>query len=114
MSPAVFTPPVVYDVPRVLPETRGVARLLMRHYSPLPRGRSVLLVNGHYEIVDSPDTTGLTEGVHFFLGGHEYVIGPDIAEALEDDGFIVEHPGTWGSYAGTQWGALQSDFWAAP
>lgn len=87
--PAAFTPPTIDDVPRYLPESTPVQKRLMRHYAPLARGRSVLLVNGHYTTVDVPDTTGLTEGVHFFLGGHHYIVSDAMAAALFADGYTV-------------------------
>lgn len=41
-----FTPPVVYDRARTVPY-RHPGNVLMRHYSPLPRGKNVyLLVDG--------------------------------------------------------------------
>lgn len=115
---AVFEPPTVEDVPRILPDTRGPQYLLMRHYSNLPRGRSVLKVAGHYVLVDTPSTDQLVaagrEGYEWFLGGHIYVIDDAVGTALEADGYTVIHPGTWGAYSSTPWGELGSDFWAAP
>lgn len=108
-----FTPPTVDDIPRVLPDTRGPARLLMRHYSPLTRGRSVLKVGGHYITVDIPlnadlETAG-REGYEWFLGGHLYTITDSVATALLADGYTVsttewnELTGTWGFYSSDTW-----------
>lgn len=35
---------IVCDIPRVLPDTRGVPYLIMRHYSPLCRGQNVYIL----------------------------------------------------------------------
>lgn len=112
--PAVFYPPVVEDVPRILPSTRGPARRLMRYYSALPRSRSVVKVSGTYRTVDSPEQSlldPLTQGVDYFLGGHYYVVSDEVAAALVNDGFTVDMPGTWGSHSSTAWGDLGADFW---
>jgi hypothetical protein len=88
----VFYPPVVFDLPRVLPGTRGVAYRLMRHYSPLPRSRSVVYVSGHYVTVDSPEQSlldTLVQGTTYFLGGHYYDVTQDVADALVADGYTV-------------------------
>lgn len=108
-----FTPPTVADVPRVLPDTHGPARLLMRHYRPLSRGRSVLKVSGHYVTRDTPTTDDLTaagrEGTEWFLGGHLYDISDAVGTALVADGYTIETTqwneltGTWGSYASDTW-----------
>jgi hypothetical protein len=89
-----FTPPTVDDVPRVLPETRGPAYLLMRHYRPLPRGHSVVWDGTHYRTVDVPTTDQLVaageEGTDWFIGGHgPYVVTDSVATALQADGYSV-------------------------
>lgn len=94
-----FSPPTVNDVPRVLPDTRGPAYLLMRHYSPLPRGRSVLLRNGRYVTVDNPDNAELmtlTEGTSYFLGGHLYDVTDTVATLLASDGYDIQQSGGGG------------------
>lgn len=114
--PAVFIPPIVEDVPRILPDTRGPAYLLMRHYRPLERGRSVLKIAGHYVTRDIPSTDDLVaageEGTDWFLGGHLYVVTNAVAIALAADGYSVDLPGTWGSHSSETWGDLPDDFWA--
>jgi hypothetical protein len=110
----VFIPPTVEDVPRVLPDTRGPARLLMRHYRPLPRGRSVVYSTGHYRTVDIPTTDQLTaagaEGTGWFLGGHSYAVTQAVADVLVADGYTVSADPvvpprsiTWGALAGGTW-----------
>lgn len=88
-----FTPPTVEDVPRVLPDTRGPALLLMRHYSELPRGLSVVKVGGVYTTLDGPTTDQLTaagtEGIDWFLGGHSYVVTDAVGTALTAAGYEV-------------------------
>lgn len=114
--PSFFTPPTVDDIPRVLPDTRGPARLLMRHYAPLTRGRSVLKVAGHYVTRDIPATNDLIaagrEGFEWFLGGHLYIVTDAVATALLADGYELqtteweELTDTWGSYASDTWGTI--------
>ena len=86
MSP-VFEPPTVEDVPRVLPETRGVPYLLMRHYSPLRRGRTVVKVGGEYQTVDNPEQSLLDTATEVYLGGHIYTVTQDVADALTSAGY---------------------------
>lgn len=89
---ATFTPPTGDFVPSVLPETKGVQRRLFRYYGPWPQGRSVVMVSGHYTIVDNPYADLLTpggEGITWFLGGHVYTVADDIANLLALDGFVV-------------------------
>ena len=91
---ATFTTPTVNDVPRVLPDSHGPGMLLMRHYSNLPRGRSVVLVAGHYQTVDVPTTDQLTaagaEGTGWFLGAHgPYTVTTAVGNALTADGYTV-------------------------
>jgi hypothetical protein len=108
----VFQPPVAYDLPRVTADTTGVPYLLMRHYSPLPRGRSVVKTAGVWALSDLPDSTGLVEGTDLFLGGHVYTVSDAVATALTTDGFgaylgavPAEPPSTltWGALAGSTW-----------
>jgi hypothetical protein len=82
-----FNPPTVADLPRVTADTGGVALALMRHYSPLSRGRSLTKVAGTWTLTDLPDTTGLVEGTDLFLGGHVYTVSDAVAAALTTDGF---------------------------
>jgi hypothetical protein len=89
-----FTPPTIDDVPRILPDTRGPAYRLMRHYSNLARGRSVVWDGTHYHTVDIPTTDQLVaagvEGTHWFLGGHgPYTVTTAVGNALTADGYTV-------------------------
>ena len=44
---ATFQPPIDNNmVPPILPDTRGLARLLFRHYASNARGRNVYIING--------------------------------------------------------------------
>jgi hypothetical protein len=110
----VFTPPTVADTPRVLPDTRGPGRLLMRHYSLGVRGRSVVYSTGHYRTVDIPTTDQLVaagrEGIEWFLGGHAYTVTDAVATALAVDGYstsadpvVPPRSITWGALAGGTW-----------
>lgn len=89
-----FTPPTVDDVPRILPDSRGPGMLLMRHFSELPRGRSVVKIAGVYTTVDIPTTDQLTaagvEGTDWFLGGHgPYTVTDAVGTALTAAGYVV-------------------------
>jgi hypothetical protein len=88
-----FTPPIIEDVPRILPDTRGPAFLLMRHYRNLSRGRSVVWDGTHFQTVDIPTTDQLVaagaEGTGYFLGGHDYTVGNDLAGLIVADGYGV-------------------------
>lgn len=106
----IFEPPIVHDVPRILPETTGVPFLLMRHYSELPRGRSVVKVSGSYQTVDNPEQSLLDAATEVYLGGHIYTVTADVAEELIDAGFTVTPAPTppprvlrWGYLAGSTW-----------
>jgi hypothetical protein len=59
----------------------------MRHYSLLHRGRSVVKLSGTWTTTDEPDSTGLTEGVDLFLGGHVYDITSAMATELTAAGY---------------------------
>jgi hypothetical protein len=110
----VFVPPTVADIPRVLPDTRGPARLLMRHYSNTVRGRSVVKIGATYTTVDIPTTDQLVaagaEGTGYFLGGHAYTVTDAVATALAADGYstsadvaVPPRVLTWGFLSGGSW-----------
>lgn len=114
--PSIFSPPSSNRNPTVLPETRGPARRLFRHYDPRPAGLSVVGPYPTYTTVETPDQlllTGLREGVDYFLGGHLYVVSDAVAAALQASGYgaslsTVE----WNELAGTGWGSLNT--WERP
>lgn len=85
----VFQPPVVFDVPRVLPDTTGPSYWLMRWYSNLPRGRSVLKIDGTYITVDTPTAEQQAAASVAYIGGHIYDITPEEASALAAAGYYV-------------------------
>lgn len=89
---ATFNPPVAYDNPAVLPTTTGIKYRLFRYYGPYPRGRSVVLVNGHWTIMDTPFNDTYVQGkdgVDFFLGGHVYNLTSAQVTALTADGLAA-------------------------
>ena len=105
-----FQPPTVNDVPRVLPETRGVPFLLMRHYSNLARGRSVIKIGGAYQTVDNPEQSTLDLASEVYLGGHIYTVTQTVADALTAAGYTVTADPvvsgrqiTWGALSGMTW-----------
>lgn len=59
----------------------------------IPVGQSVVKVNGTYVTRPYPalaEIADLTEGVEWFQGGRTYVISPEVASALQSDGFTTE------------------------
>ena len=82
-----FTPPTVEDGPRILPDSRGPGRALMRHYSPLPVGVSVLKIGGVYTTVRNPTTAQIDAADVAYLGGHEHPVTDDEAADLTAAGF---------------------------
>lgn len=79
-----FRPPTVSQA---MPGDR-----LFSRYSAIPVGQSVVLRDGTYRITPFPwlgEIAELTEGEDYFLGGHEYVVSTDIADALTADGFTI-------------------------
>lgn len=58
----------------------------------IPVGQSVVKVNGVFTTTPYPwlgDLAPLTDGVDYFLGGHEYTISEDIAAELTAAGYVV-------------------------
>lgn len=87
---ATFNPPTVNDLPGINPDSKGLARKLFRYYGGNPRGRSVVLVNGHWTTMDYPLSESFVQGkdgVDFFLGGHIYTVTSAQAAALTADGY---------------------------
>lgn len=102
--------------PPVSTEHRGIAYRLFRRYGPQPVGRSVVYRAGHYVTVETPDqleVATLTDGVTYFMGGHEYWVSGTVAVALQADGYEIqttewnELTGTWGSYGSEIWGEIR-------
>lgn len=61
----------------------------LRYYR-LTWALSVVKVNGVYTSVRSPSSeslVGLEHGVDYFMGGHEYVVTQDVADALTLAGY---------------------------
>lgn len=83
-----FEPPVVDDLPAVLPTTRGPARRLFRYYD-WPRGRSVLKINGAYQTIDNPTSTQIDSATEVYLGGHIHTVTQTVADALTAAGYVV-------------------------
>jgi hypothetical protein len=118
--PSIFMPPVVFDNPTVLPETRGLPRLLFRHYRPRPRGRTVLKIGGTYRTVDTPYGDLVDTATEVYLGGHEYVVSDTVAAALTAAGYganLTAQPadprGTWGQMAAFFWGEVAGYEWGS-
>jgi len=85
-----FTPPVAYDIPPILPDTRGPALWLFRHYGGRPRGRSVLKqANGTWVTVDQPTQAQINAALVYYQGGRVYTITQAEAEALYAAGYTV-------------------------
>lgn len=106
----VFQPPTVNDVPRVLPDTRGVPYLFARHCSNLPRGRSVIKIGGVYQTVDNPEQSTLDLATEVYLGGHIYTVTQTVADALTAAGYTVTADPSLPVRV-LRWGFLQSLTW---
>jgi hypothetical protein len=106
---------VVYDLPTILPATRGIQYRSWRHYGGNPRGVSVVKVNGVYTTIDTPtniqlDAAGGRDGIDFFRGGHIYTVTDAISDALIAAGYTTSADPvpplpyrTWGSLLGSNW-----------
>jgi hypothetical protein len=108
-----FVAPLVEDLVWVNAETPPLARRLFRYYDSF-RGRSVVLVDGHYVVMDNPDQlllAGLTEGVDYFLGGHVYQVTDEVAAALVTDGLEVGTSMTWTQMGAGTWDSYGNDLW---
>lgn len=58
----------------------------------IPVGQSVLKRAGHYVTVQTPwlgELDGLVDGTDYFLGGHIYTVTPEVASALNADGYTT-------------------------
>lgn len=106
-----FFPPIVEDVPAVLPETTGVAYMLFRHYGPYRRGRSVLKHGGVYRTYDTPSDVEVNTAQEVYLGGHIYNITAATADALTTAGYTVYAENTWGDYEDFTWLQLHGTPW---
>lgn len=85
----IFSPPVVFDVPTLLPETRGAARHLFKWYKPRARGRTVLKEDGVYRTVDTPTISEVNAADIAYLGGHVYQVSDEEADSLRAAGYDV-------------------------
>lgn len=81
---ATFTPPVVYDRARVVPRHHP-GNVLMRHYSPLPRGVNVWLkTDGTVVIVQPWDPATISRT---FLGAMSHPVNSSEAALLTAAGY---------------------------
>ena len=119
---AFFQPPILLLNPPILPETRGIQYELWKFYGGQRVGVSVVLIDGHYVSISYPSQDLLTgtEGIDYFLGGHEYIVSDPVADQLVEDGYgeegdeggQIEYVGSWGSHedetwaSQTQWGGM--------
>lgn len=80
----VFTPPTVFDVPRVVPWPHE-GNALFKFYSPLERGVSVFLLDdGTFTETQPANDEGVA---HTYHGGHEHPVTEAEAEALTSAGY---------------------------
>ena len=80
-------------MPQFIPPTRleSSSDSFFGRYS-VPVGESVVRVNGTFTTQPYPwlgDLADLTDGEDYFLGGHEYTVSDEVADALEADGFTT-------------------------
>lgn len=85
---ATFQPPVVNDVPTVLPDPHP-GNALFRHYGLRPRGRTVMKVAGVYATYDYPYQGTVDLATEVYLGGHVYTVTQAVADALTAAGYTV-------------------------
>jgi len=84
----IFQPPIGFDNPPVLPDTRGVQYRLFRHFDNRPVGHTVLKTNGTYWTAGPyPLSSDLEAAEEIYYGGHVYTISADTAAALTADGY---------------------------
>jgi hypothetical protein len=106
-----FIPPIVEDVPAVLPETTGLAYRLFRHYGPYRRGRSVLKHDGVYQTYDTPSDVLVNSAEEVYLGGHVYEVTPAVADALVLAGYQVWAELVWDDYLDMDWEDIEGIPW---
>lgn len=86
-----FTPPVAFDNPPILPDSKGPALWLFRHYGGRPRGRSVLKQSdGTWVTRDQPTTDEIADALVYYQGGRTYEVTLDEAEELYAAGYTVD------------------------
>jgi len=86
-----FSPPAVYDVPRVTVDSVDPGRQLFKRYSALPRGRSVLhMRDGTFIELDNPTGDQIAAALFAYIGGHIYDITDAEAALLVAAGYHVE------------------------
>lgn len=80
-----FQPFVAFDVPRLPADYDGPAKWIMRHYSPLPRGRNVyLLTDGTVTETQPWDQATIAKT---YFGGHIETITAAEAAVLTAAGY---------------------------
>lgn len=107
---ATFTTPSSPLVPPLLPETRGLQRMLWRHYGSRMQGRNVYIING---VVTENDPVGGEASVITFYGGHDpYEVTAAQAALLIAAGYTIDQtPATWGELTGDHWNELTTTEW---
>lgn len=83
-----FQPPSADTLPAVLPETRGPAYALFRHYD-WSSGKSVLKIDGTYITTEYPTAAQLAVATETYIGGHIYTVTDAVAAELTAAGFSV-------------------------
>jgi len=86
---ASFQPPVAYDNPSTLPDTKGPAKMLFERLGAQPRGRSVLRTAGVYATLDYPTTAQINAATEAYIGGHIYDVDNATVAALVAAGYIA-------------------------
>ncbi len=100
-----FSPPVVHDVPAVLPDTTGVERALFRHYRGHQSARNVYYLTDGTVTERQPDDDSLV--AHTWFGGHEpQVVTEPQAIALRAAGYTLENADTWLEFGALLWDDL--------
>lgn len=82
-------PPVYRVMPDPYRPVPPLSQRLMRHFKSRARGRSVLLLDGEYQTVDTPSQAQIDLATEVYLGGHVYEVTGAQAAALEAAGYEV-------------------------
>lgn len=85
----IFTPPTVPGFSFEVTQTTPPGRMLFRYYGPIATGVSVLKLNGVYTSIQTPTTDQIAAATEVYMGGHEYPVTQEVADALIAAGYSV-------------------------
>lgn len=88
--PTTTGPADVTDEEYVRQGITRTARRLFPRYGGVPRGVSVLKIDGTYRTVDGPDTNVIAQATEVYLGGHIHPVTDTVAGELVAAGYFVD------------------------